>query len=159
MTAAFEDRIIGPVSRNGRLWLERPDRDAPVAVTPRYLRPLTGRAEIVFLDDKDREVVTIRSIDALQGEGRRLVETALQRRYHLAVIRRVDRLEVRMGTRYWHVVTDRGPRAFALREPGKNVSWLSDHHIVLRDTAGNRFEIPDLRALDPRSRRLVLRFT
>ena len=63
----------------------------------------------------------------------------------------------RFGTRYWKVETDRGPRWFALREPGKNVTWISATRVVLRDTAGNRFEIPDLEALDGRSRRWVAR--
>ena len=53
------------------------------------------------------------------------------------------------------MTTDRGSRWFALREPGKNVLWITPTRLVLRDTAGNRFEIPDLTALDPRSRRRV----
>ena len=87
----------------------------------------------------------------------RLVETALGERYHLAAIVRVHEVDVRFGTRYWRVETDRGPRWFALREPGKNVAWLSDTHLVLRDTAGNRYEIGDVDALDRGSRRWVMR--
>ncbi len=37
------------------------------------------------------------------------------------------------------------------RHPGKNVTLLGERHLVLRDTAGNRYEIPDTAALDPRS--------
>lgn len=159
MMTVFEDRLDGPFERGGRLWLTRFNGDAPVAVTPRYLRPLTGRTEIIFLTDNDREVATVSGIEALSGEGRRLVQAALQERYYLATIRRVINLDVRMGTRFWLVETDRGAREFALREPGKNVIWLSDTRLILRDTVGNRFEIPELNALDRRSQRLVLRFT
>lgn len=159
MTTVFEDHLDGLFERGGRLWLKRLGREAPVAVTPRYLRPLSGRTEIVFLTDEDREVVSVTGIDALSGEARRLVQVALRDRYHLAVIRRVEDLDVRLGTRFWWVDTDRGVRRFALREPGKNVVWLSDKQLILRDTAGNRFEIPDLVALDRRSQRLVRRFT
>jgi hypothetical protein len=70
-------------------------------------------------------------------------------------VSRVKRIDVQFGTRYWEVDTDRGPRWFALREPGKNVVWLSDDRLVLRDTAGNRYEIADLSALDARSRRAI----
>lgn len=156
---AFEERVEGLFARGGRLWLSQPDRDAPVAVSPRYLRPLTGRTEIVFLDEKDQEVVTVSGIEAIPEDTRELVQYELRERYHLVVIRRVDRLEVSMSTRFWRVQTDRGPREFALREPGKNVVWLDDNRLVLRDTAGNRFEISDLAALDRRSRQLVVRFT
>jgi hypothetical protein len=154
---AFEARVTGLSARDGKLWLACPDREDPVAVTVRYLRPLTARAEIVFLDEHQREVVSAQGVDALQGEERALVEEALRRHYHLATILRVGEIDVRFGTRYWKVDTDRGPRWFALREPGKNVAWISETHLVLRDTAGNRYEIPDVVTLDARSRRLVAR--
>lgn len=151
----FETRLEGLFRKDGRLWLRRAGQDEPVAVTARYLRPLTARAEVVFLDGKQREVVTVTGVEALAGEERALLEAELRARYHLSVIRRVKRIDVRFGTRYWEVETDRGPRWFALREPGKNVTWLDDAHLVLRDTVGNRFEIPHLGALDPASRRWV----
>ena len=157
--SVFETHLSGLWERGGKLWLKRPERSEAIAVTVRYLRPITGRVEIVFVDDKDREVVSIASIDAVSADARPLVEAALRERYLLAVIQRVDDLAIHMGTRFWRVETDRGQRAFALREPGKNIIWLSDARLMLRDTAGNRYEIPDLNALDRRSQRLVDRFT
>lgn len=153
--AGFVTRVSGLSRRDGKLWLQTADRDEPVAVTVRYLRPLTARAEIVFLDESQREVLTASGIDAVEGRVRTLVEHALRERYHLTEITRVVRIDVQFGTRYWEVETTRGPRWFALREPGKNVLWLGEGHLVLRDTAGNRYEIPDLSVLDARSRRAV----
>lgn len=155
MNDVFERTLTGLRAKNGRLELTRPDADAPVSVTVRYLRPLTGRQEIVFLDEHEKEVVTVESIDALAGHERQLVEEALRERYYLAVIGRVEKIDVQFGTRYWTVETDRGPRWLALREPGKNVTWLSDRHLILRDTVGNRYEIPDVTALDRRSQRWI----
>ena len=154
---AFADSVEGLRARNGKLYLTRPGAEEPVAVTVRYLRPLTSRSEIVFLDEKQREVVTARGVEALEGEERGLVEKALRERYHLVTITRVHEVDVRFGTRYWRVETDRGPRWFALREPGKNVTWLAASHLVLRDTAGNRYEIADVSALDGASQRWVTR--
>ena len=152
---AFQSSLEGLSRKDGKLQLARPDEEAPVAVTARYLRPLTGRSEIAFLDEKLRVVATITGIDALSGKERALVEEALRERYYLSTILRVEDIDIRLGTRFWRVETDRGPREFALREPGKNVTWLSGDHLVLRDTAGNRFEIPDLASLDGRSQRKV----
>lgn len=146
--------IDGLTRRDGRLWLERGDGE-PVAVTARYLRPLTSRTEIVFLDEKGREVATVLGLEGLDGDARALVEEALRERYCMATILRVRSIDVRFGTRYWEVDTDRGPRWFALREPGKNVTWLDEGHLVLRDTVGNRFEIPDVGALDRSSQRWI----
>lgn len=150
----FDEAVSGLRLRQGRLVLERPS-GGPIDVTVRYLRPLTARTEIVLLDAKGHEVGTVSGVDAFSPEERALVEDALAARYCLPVIRRIDRIDVRFGIRYWWVETDRGPRWFALREPGKNVTWIGESHVVLRDTAGNRFEIPDVAALDPGSRRWV----
>ena len=149
--------IDGLTRRDGRLWLQRGEGGEAVAVTARYLRPLSSRTEIVFLDEKMREVVTVHGLDALDGEARTLVEEALRERYLMATILRVRSIDVRFGTRYWDVETDRGPRWFALREPGKNVTWLDEGHLVMRDTVGNRFEIPDVGALDRASQRWIAR--
>lgn len=155
VSGGFAERVEGVSRRDGRLWLRPPGGGEAVPVTVRYLRPLTARSEIVFLDVQGREVLTAVGVEALAGEERSLVERAIQERYHMAVIRRVRSVDVRFGTRYWEVETDRGPRWFALREPGKNVTWLDDVHLVLRDTAGNRYEIRDVTALDGASRRWV----
>jgi hypothetical protein len=146
-------RIDGLVSRSGRLFAQS-DR-GEVAVTARYLRPLTSRTEFVLLDDKGREVATVMEPDALSPEQRAMIDAALRQRYHLVTISKVLHVDVLFGTRYWSVETDRGPRQLALREPGKNVTWLGERHLVLRDTAGNRYEIPDTDALDARSRRWI----
>ena len=155
MDAPFADRVAGLSRRDGRLWLDAPGHDEPVAITVRWLRPLTARREIVFLDAENKEILTATGVEAVEGEGRALVEEALRERYYLTRITRVKRIDVQFGTRYWEVETERGPRWFALREPGKNVLWLGSDHLIVRDTAGNRFEVPDLTALDRHSRRWV----
>lgn len=154
MNPGFADGLPGLAVREGRLFVER-DGEEPLEVTVRYLRPLTARTEVVFLDTKGREVASLLGLDGLPAAERPLVEAALRERYVLPVIQRVDAIDARFGTRYWWVTTDRGARWFALREPGKNVTWVSASHLVLRDTAGNRYEIPDLGTLDRRSRRRI----
>jgi hypothetical protein len=153
---AFAERVEGVAARGGRLYVRRTAADDEIAVTVRYLRPLTSPSEIVFLDEKGREVATLASLDALAPEQIPLVERALSERYHLLTITRVLEVDVRFGTRYWRVETDEGPRWFSLREPGKNVSWLTERRLVLRDSVGNRYEIPDVEALDAASRGRVL---
>ena len=47
------------------------------------------------------------------------------------------------------------PCAFTFKEPGKNVTYLHQEHIVLRDAIGNRYEIRSLSELDAHSRRQI----
>jgi len=157
MSGAFSASVEGVARRNGRLYVRRPGTDDEVAVTVRYLRPLTAPSEIVFLDEKSQEVATLGGVESLTAEQRTLVEEELRERYHLLTILTVHDVDVRFGTRYWRVETDRGPRWFTLRHLGKNVGWITDRHLTIRDTAGNRYRIPDLMALDARSRSLVVR--
>lgn len=95
-------------------------------------------------------------ISSIDPTCRTLAREALQERYHMPRIELVTESQITFGTHYWTVETDRGVREFAFKEPGKNVTWLNDDHIVIRDTAGNRFEIESLESLNAASRAGIL---
>jgi hypothetical protein len=123
----------------------------PVRVV--WARPVTGRGHhVAFLDDRKVAVAMVPNLAALESASRIIAEEELDRRYCIAVITNVHSAEVISGNRYWDVETDRGRRRFLLREPGKNVVRITPDQLLLRDISGNRFEIPSIVALDPRSR-------
>jgi hypothetical protein len=64
----------------------------------------------------------------------------------------VEHSFVNHGHRYLKVQTNRGFRYFNLKEPGKNVTHVTDDHLVIRDSMGNRYEIQSVKALDAESR-------
>ena len=138
---------------SGRLLARIEGRDAPVPVRIVYARPLSARTEVVLLDDESHEVAAFSGLHELDEASRAAAQRALDERYLMPRITRVVATELRFGTRYLEVETDRGATTFAVREPGKNITWLSDDHVVLRDTMGGRFEVPSVAALDPASRR------
>ncbi len=153
MTSPNTGRLL---QRNGRLHLDLPDFEAPRPVRPLRPRPLTAPEVVVFVDDEDEDLWRINGLDELDPRSRVELEQALRERYYMPRIEQVTSTRTLFGTHYWEVVTNRGPASFALREPGKNVTWLNEHHCVIRDTVGNRFEMTDLRQLDPASRKRVL---
>ena len=51
--------------------------------------------------------------------------------------------------------TDRGIREATLRDARDNVVYLGESRLLLTDAEGNRYDIPDISALDPRSRALL----
>jgi hypothetical protein len=117
---------------------------------------VSGRGrQVCFLDEQKREVLMIDSLDGLDPESRRVAEAELERRYLIPKITRVVRTAAHFGSRYWEVETDRGPRRFAMKDPAKNAVWISDDHLILRDTLGNRYEIPSFATLDQWSRSQV----
>lgn len=130
------------------------DEEMPVRIV--WARPVSGRGgEVCFLDDKKREVLMLQGLDGLDGESREIAEAELERRYLIPKITRVVRTAAHFGSRYWDVETDRGRRRFAMKDPTKNAVWLTDDHLILRDTLGNRYEIPTFSGLDAASRAQV----
>ena len=118
-----------------------------------YARPLTKRGrEISILDaDGKSEIYWLDSLDTLDPTSRAVAEEALHDRYRISIISEVTASHVNHGHRYLRVNTNRGERYFNLREPGKNVTRLSDDHLVIRDSMGNRYEIPSVSALNETS--------
>ena len=118
-----------------------------------WARPVSGQGqEVSVLDNEKKEILMLFNLDALDLDSRRIVEEALDRRYLMPRITRVLRTHAHIGTRYWHVETNHGPRHFVVRNPNRDVVWVTNDRIVLRDPLGNRFEIPSLTALDAASR-------
>ncbi len=126
----------------------------PRAVILVYPRPITARTQEVSVFDpkKKEEIAWLESLDELDPESRAVAEESLWNRYRIAIVESVEHSFVNHGHRYLKVETNRGFCYFALKEPGKNVTWVSKDHLLIRDSMGNRYEVPSLEALDPLSR-------
>ncbi|MBA3685582.1 MAG: DUF1854 domain-containing protein [Planctomycetes bacterium] len=129
------------------------DGRPPVPVRLVWARPITGRGQdIALLDDQKTCLAMVGGLAVFAPASRAIAEEELGRRYCIAAITSVHAVRVEFGNRYWDVETDRGRRRFLLREPGKNLTRVSEDHVLIRDTLGNRYVIASLAALDPRSR-------
>lgn len=115
-----------------------------------YARPVSnrdGQISILNRDSKD-EIGWINSLDELHSEQQTIIREELEKRYPVNLIKRIEHSAVNHGHRYLKVMTNRGFRYFNLREPGKNVTWLSDDRLVIRDSMGNRYEVTSIKQLD-----------
>ena len=121
-------------------------RAAPLSHPNRY---------ICILDAKDEEICMIDDPKLLASEMADIVKEELDRRYLTSTIERVTSVRNEFGTSYWDVLTNRGEREFVVQNASENAQWLGDHRLLLVDVDGNRFEIPDLNALDKKSLRYV----
>jgi hypothetical protein len=108
-------------------------------------------------DGKNGEVGLIVDPKELDSESRRLVTEELERRYLVPVIRRVVGIKERFGTVEWEVETDRGLCQFTTRGLRENVVQPSPNRYLLTDVDDNRFDVPDLTALDAASQAWLLR--
>ena len=126
------------------------------SVKPVWAAPLShpGRY-LALLNAKSEEVAMIEDPAELSTECFAALKAELTRRYLTATVTRVVKANVEFGATYWHVETDRGTRDFVTQNLQENAQWLSPTHLLLIDVDGNRFEIPDVEGLDPRSVKIV----
>lgn len=116
--------------------------------------PLTaphGPVAVVAADGT--EVTWIESLDDLSGDLRQRILEELSAREFLPVISCIEAI-ADTDPAEWTVETDRGKRRFAVAS-GEDVERLPDGSAFVVDTAGGRYRIVDVGALDPRSRRLL----
>lgn len=109
-------------------------------------------------DAANKEVGIITRLADVDAEARRLVSEELERRYLVPVIQRVLAVKERFGTVDWQVETNRGRRAFTTRNLRENVAQPQPGRYILADTDGNRYDIPDLSALDAASQNFIMQF-
>lgn len=115
--------------------------------------PLTELNEYIGLLDgvSGREIGLIRSMRELDSQQRQLVQAALNKRYFIPKITRIIQTKKEFGTVYWTVETDRGLRQFIMRGIRDSIREVEPGRYLVNDVDGNRFEVPRIDALDPRS--------
>ncbi len=125
-----------------------------VAVRVVWARPLSGRGDgpvSVMLEDKKREVGYFPDLSILSGESRQVAEEELSRSLFLPKITAVYSVRPRFGNYYWDVETDAGRRRFLMSSPENNTFRPGPDVIVLKDVAGNCFEVASVSGLSKAS--------
>jgi hypothetical protein len=143
---APKDRLRLSIDNEKSYLTVKPVWAAPLSYPDRYL---------ALLDGKGEEIVMIPDPRELPPESREAVERELRLRYLTATITRIAYARQEYGATYWTVETDRGLREFVTQNLQENALWFSDTQLLLVDVDGNRFEIPDITALDVRSQALI----
>lgn len=110
---------------------------------------------ISVLDEEQQEIGIIRNVDQLGEENRRLVVTELQRRYYSPVLLKIHSMKERYGFSYWKAETADGNVQFTLHDTYRSIVRAGGNRVLLTDVNGNRFEIPDVTALDKKSYRKI----
>ena len=106
---------------------------------------------ISVMNEEQAEVGIIKSISLFEGVGEELLRTELRRRYYAPVIEKIISVKERYGFSYWRVHTSEGNVNFTLHDTYRSILRAAHNRVVLLDVNGNRFEIPDVNALDRKS--------
>jgi hypothetical protein len=141
-----------------RLVLTLADGRKLLGVDPVRAFPISSPKEwFSIMDAEGHEVLCIREIDKLPADERKILEEELSRREFVPIIRRIVKVTADVDPSEWQVETDRGPTTFLL-DSEDDVRRLGTYKALLIDTHGIRYLIPDTRALDYASRRILDRY-
>ena len=142
----------------GRLVLTTPEGRRFVGVEPVRAFPISEPDRwVAFVDTDGREVVCLESTDGLEPAVRELLASELALREFVPTIRKVVRVSGEGTPSDWEVITDRGPIRFTL-DSEDDVRRLGPNRVLITDARKLRFQVPDTRALDAPSRRVLERY-
>ena len=142
----------------GRLVLVFVDGIRHLGVEPVQLFPIADPGgPVSFLGEDGRELLAVPRLDALPAALRQRLEVELAQRHFLPVITRVVRLTGRADPVEWEAETDRGPVRFRVAGE-EELRRLAGGRVLITDTTGRRYLIPDLNALPADSRRQLSRY-
>jgi hypothetical protein len=120
--------------------------------------PLSApRYGISIRDGDGNELFWIDDLDAAPAALREQVEDALAVREFLPVIRRIVRVRYVVDPSEWEVETDRGRTNFLVGR-SNDVRKLGQGRLLVVDTHGIRYLIPERSSLDPASVRYLEQF-
>jgi hypothetical protein len=142
----------------GRLVLIDEFGQSHEGVDPVRAFPISDPTRWVSLcDPSGRELALVDSVDALPSELRRVLLDELARREFLPVIERIIRVGGDTIPAVWEVETDRGPTKFTL-DGEDGIRRIGGGRALIVDDRGLRYLVPDTKALDLASRRILERF-
>jgi hypothetical protein len=141
----------------GRLILKLGDGQTYTGVEPVRCFPLSDPLKsIALMDSEGREILTLPDLESLDQNARKILESELASRDFVPVILRVISTSNPNPPCQWSVETDRGKTSFHL-ESEDDVRKLSPHRVMIADSNGIRYTIPDIRQLDSHTQRIVQR--
>lgn len=162
MADSHELVLVAPESvrlfyHGGILRLTLPDRSYVSARVYRAFPVSDPDRYFGLTDGAGKEVGMIADPSRLDATSREAAASELDKRYFVPVVRKVFDIRDDYGATVFDVETDRGRHRYLVRGIRDNLVELSHRRLLLTDVDGNRFEIEDLTALDPRSQNVLLR--
>jgi len=155
------ERKIERIERDpgGHVLVYLKGRSEPV-VDARIARCFPWSVPDIFISirDKDgKEIVLLETLDELHGATRRIVEEELRDKIFNPKIHRILSYKDEFGITSIRAETDRGETTFQIRSRD-DVRVLSLTRALFRDVDGNTYELADLEALDPASRKHIMHY-
>lgn len=141
---------------DGRLWAARGGESRAVWVQRCFPWSEPGRY-VSLRDDDENEVALVPDPAELDRESRAALESALLNAGFVFEVTGVLEIEEEVEIRHWRVVTSQGERSFQTRLDDWPLE-LPGGGLLIRDVAGDLYNLADPGALERKSRELLWAF-
>jgi len=141
------------INQNGFLGMKKGEEDYKRVKLTRVLPFSDPYKYVAVADTNGKEIGIIEDVDALPKSDAEMVVSELGERYYCPKISKVIDIREKMGHFYFDVMIGEYKKVFAIRDITKSIKQLDEQSIILSDVDGNRYLIPDIWAIDGRSRR------
>lgn len=147
-----------------KVTLIKADGEEMTGLQPKRLFPFTRPDEYITLLTGDegapqKEGAVIKNVNELDPESKEAIESCFEEFYMIPKITRVVDTIFKFGSLRWIVETDRGPVEFRIRNMNSDIKMLDGKRMLVRDSNDNRYEIPDINALDKKSLHKLFPYT
>ena len=137
--------------KNGFLYIKESEKEEQRVFLYRQF-PFEVQWEFISVMDSDKqEIGILRELEQFDEDTKGLLIKELTRRYYTPVIEKIYSMKERYGFSYWKVKTPDGEVSFTLQDTFRSLIHMGENRLLLLDVNGNRFEIPDVTALDRKS--------
>ncbi len=147
------------VFENNLVTLTLKDGSVIEPLEPRRLFPVSNPDHYISLLDSDGvEIAIIRSLLDIDDDSRQCIKNSLDDYYLVPNIIKIISSEEKYGTLRWIVETDRGTKAFDIRNVNHDIKVYKDGKIRIRDADDNRYVIPDYTTMDAYSKAQLISY-
>lgn len=127
-----------------------------INLEPHRLFPLSGLEKyITLLDEEGIEKAIIRDMNTLPPKEREIIDSCLEEYYLIPKVTKITECREKYGVLTIMTETDRGPAMIEIRNILHGLKLLYGTRVLIRDSNDNRYEIPDIKKLDKRSRQMI----
>jgi hypothetical protein len=124
-------------------------------VRPVRLFPLSHPTEwISLIDATGREIVCVDDLSKLGDANQSILRRELEKREFVPIVKRIKWISGNSEPSEWKVETDRGETSFILKDEN-DVRRLGEVSVLVVDSFGIRYFVPDRNKLDAFSRRII----
>lgn len=124
--------------------------------------PITDPDQYISIREPDTrtrgrgdEIGLIENINDFDKDTVALLCEELDRRYFIPEIKHIYSMKEKYGYFYTEAQTSAGKITFVLNNPTNNIRTLEDDRVIITDTDGNCFCIPDPKKLDKSSYKII----